>query len=259
MTDFTEADLRGSRFSDVHLGGAVFRTVTFEGARFSEVDLSGVRIRGAWLRDLELSGEVDGLTVNGVDVGPFVEAELGRRYPERVALRAGDADGFRRAWAILERSWEETVTRARGLPEELLHERVDDEWSFIETLRHLVFCTDAWLLRALLGHPSPYSPLDLPHDEMPDLPGVPRDRSARPSLDEVLALRADRVASVREVMAGLTDEWLQGRTEPVLEPGYPESESFPVRRCLQAVVDEESLHRQFAERDLAVLEQQRAG
>ena len=258
MTEFTEADLRGARFTDVHLGGAVFRTVTFEGARFREVDLSGVRVTGAWLRDLDLDGELDGLTVNGVDVGPFVEAELDRRYPERPAVRDGGAEDFRRACEINERAWEATMARVRRLPDAVLHERVDDEWSFIETLRHLVFCTDAWLLRAVLGDPSPYSPLGLPHDEMPDLPGVPRDRAARPTLDQVAAVRAERAASVREVLRGLTDEQLDAMTEPVLEPGYPESESFPVRRCLQAVLNEESLHRQFAERDLAVLEQ-RAG
>jgi hypothetical protein len=44
------------------------------------------------------------------------------------------------------------------------------------------------------------------------------------------------------------------RTEPVMEPGYPESESFAVRRCLQAIINEEWLHRQFAERDFDVLE-----
>ena len=92
------------------------------------------------------------------------------------------------------------------------------------------------------------------------IPGLGRRLGgARPSLEEVLALRADRAASVREVMAGLTDERLEGTTDPVLEPGYPESESFPVRRCLQAVVDEESLHRQFAERDLDALERRRTG
>jgi hypothetical protein len=32
---------------------------------------------------------------------------------------------------------------------------------------------------------------------MPDLPGVPRDRDARPSLDAVLELRRDRMATVR--------------------------------------------------------------
>ena len=73
---------------------------------------------------------------------------------------------------------------------------------------------------------------------MPDQPGVPRDRDARPSLDEVLALRADRMATVRRVLAGLTDEKLAGMTEPVTEPGYPGPESFTVRRCLQGILTE---------------------
>jgi hypothetical protein len=257
MADFTGTDLRGSRFVDVDLGGAVLRQVTLERARFANVDLTGAVIRGAWLKDVEIDGALEGLTVNGVDVGPLVEAELDRRYPDRVTLRATDADGFREAWAVVERSWVPTVERARRLPEHLLHERVDGEWSFIETLRHLLFCTDAWLRRALLGDPSPYHPLGLPHDEMPPIPGVPWDRDARPTLDEVLALRADRMAGVREVMARLTDDDVRGSTEPVLDPGYPESRSYPVIRCLRAVVVEEWEHRLFAERDLAVLERAR--
>ena len=137
---------------------------------------------------------------------------------------------------------------------ELLHERVDGEWSFIETLRHLVFATDAWVKRAILGEPSPWDPLDLPHDEMPDEPSVPRDRGARPSLDEVLALRADRMAIVRRVIADLTDEKLAGLTEPVQEPGYPAATSFAVRRCLLAILNEEWEHRLYAERDFDVLD-----
>jgi hypothetical protein len=89
---------------------------------------------------------------------------------------------------------------------------------------------------------------------MPDLPGVPRDRDARPSLDEMLALRADRMATVRHVLADLTDERLAGVTEPVMEPGYPEPESFAVRRCLQAILTEEWEHRLYAERDLDLLQ-----
>ena len=155
---------------------------------------------------MDISGGVENLRVNGVDVVPLVEAELNRRYPDRAKMRPADADGFREAWAILERLWPQTVERARGLAPELLHQQVDGEWSFIETLRHLVFATDAWVRRAILGEPSPWDPLDLPHDEMPDEPSVPRDRAARPSLDEVLALRADRMATVRQVLADLTDE-----------------------------------------------------
>jgi DinB superfamily/Pentapeptide repeats (8 copies) len=254
MADFTHADLSGACFEDVYLTGANFHDIDLTDARFHEVDLTGAMIRGAALVDVDISGEIDNLRVNGVDVVPLVEAELNRRYPDRVKMRPADAAGFREAWDVLERLWAQTVSRARGLAPDQLHERVDGEWSFIETLRHLVFATDAWVIRAILGKPAPWHPLDLPHDEMPDTPGVPRDRAARPSLSEVLALRADRMATVRQVFTGLTDEQLAGRTEPVMEPGYPESESFAVRRCLQAILNEEWMHRLYAERDLDILE-----
>ena len=254
MTDFMGMRLTGSRFEDVDLTDASFRDVALTNARFHLVDLSGVVIRGAEVVDVEISGEVENLRVNGVDVGPLVGAELNRRFPDRAKMRPADADGFREAWDILERLWPQTVDRARGLAPELLHERVDGEWSFIETLRHLVFATDAWVRRALLGDPSPWHPLDLPHDEMSDVQGVPRDLGARPTLGEALALRADRMATVRQVLADLTDQRLAGMTEAVLTPGYPESESFAVRRCLQAVLIEEWEHRLYAERDLDVLE-----
>jgi uncharacterized damage-inducible protein DinB len=168
-------------------------------------------------------------------------------------MRPIDAAGYREAWDVVERRWAGTVERARTLPPDQLHERVDGEWSFIETLRHLVFATDAWVCRALLGDPEPWDALDLPHDDMPDSPPVPRDRDARPSLDEVLALRADRMATVRRVVDGLTDERLAGETAPVLEPGYPEPESYAVSRVLRTVLSEEWHHRLYAERDLDAL------
>jgi hypothetical protein len=62
------------------------------------------------------------------------------------------------------------------------------------------------------------------------------------------------MTTVRQVVADLTDETLAGRTGPVLEPGYPEPESFAVRRCLQAILSEEWEHRLYAERDLDVIE-----
>ena len=84
--------------------------------------------------------------------------------------------------------------------------------------------------------------------------GIPCDREARPLLDEVLALRADRMATVRQVLADLTDDRLAGHTVPVTEPGYPEPVSFPVRRCLQAILNEEWEHRLYAERDFDLLQ-----
>jgi hypothetical protein len=89
---------------------------------------------------------------------------------------------------------------------------------------------------------------------MPATPGVPRDRDVRPSLDTVLALRRDRQSTVRQLLDGLTDEFLNSDTEPVEGPGWPESRSYPVRQCLLVVLNEEWVHRLFAERDLDILE-----
>jgi hypothetical protein len=254
MTEFTERDLSEARFEDVSLKGSSFSKVDLSDARFRNVDMRGASIRGALLVDVDLYGELRNVTVNGVDVVPLVEAELNRRYPDRAKMRPRDAAGFREAWTILERLWDETVARARSLPPELLHVRVDDEWSFIETLRHLVFATDAWINRALLGNPSPWDPLDLPFDEMPEIPGIPWDRAVRPGLDEVLTIRSERTATVRGVVESLTDDRLSEMTEPVAGPGYPESQSFSVRECLEVILSEEWEHRLYAERDLAVLE-----
>jgi len=210
-------------------------------------------MRGVELVNVDIHGEVENLTINGVDIGPLVNAELNRRYPDRAKMRPTDPAGFREGWDILERLWGGTVERARHLRPALLHESVDGEWSFIETLRHLVFATDSWIRRAILGDPAPWDPLDLPWDEMPDMLGVPRDRDARPSLDAVLELRRDRMSTVRQVIDRLTDESLDRHTKPVEAPGWPEPRSYPVRECLLIILNEEWEHRLYAERDLDAL------
>jgi DinB superfamily/Pentapeptide repeats (8 copies) len=258
MADFLDADLRGSRFEHVDLGGARFRDVDLSDAQLRGVLMRGVEMRGVELVNVDIHGEIEKLTINGVDVAPLVNAELDRRYPDRARMRPVDPAGFRQAWTILERLWDGTVERARRLPPQLLHESVDGEWSFIETLRHLVFATDSWVRRAILGDPSPWDPLGLPWDEMPDMPGVPRDREVRPSLEAVLELRRDRMSTVRQVIEGLTEESLGGSTEPVEGVGWPESRSYPVRECLLVILSEEWEHRLYAERDLNALETRRS-
>jgi uncharacterized damage-inducible protein DinB len=254
MAEFIHKDLRGSRFERVDLTGAEFRATDLSQARFRAVDFRDVVMTGVEMCDVRIDGEFKNLLINGVDVATLVEAELDRRDPDRVKMRPTEPAGFREAWDIVERLWHGTVERARGLDPELLHESVDGEWSFIETLRHLAFATDSWVRRGILGDPAPWDPLDLPWDEMPDTPGVPRDREVRPTLDEALALRHDRMATVRTVIDGLTDESLADRTEPVDGPGWPPPESFPVREVLLVVLNEEWHHRLFAERDLHALE-----
>ncbi|MDG4767989.1 hypothetical protein O7632_28425 [Solwaraspora sp. WMMD406] len=63
---FVDRDLRGARFDRSTLAGAVMRGV----------DVRGLDIDAPWLAD-------GALLVNGVDVVPFVEAELDRRFPGR--------------------------------------------------------------------------------------------------------------------------------------------------------------------------------
>lgn len=254
MTDNEFTNAPGEEFDRVEMNGARFRDVDLTGARFERVNLRGAVMRGVELGNVTISGDIENLVVNGVDVAPLVEAELDRRLPDRAKMRPSDAAGFREAWDILERLWDGTVARAQEMPPELLHERVDGEWSFIETLRHLVFATDSWVRRVILGDPKPWDALDLPFDQMRDIPGVPRDRDARPSLDVVLSLRKDRMATVRQVIDDLTDEKLHRQTKPVTERGWPESLSYPIRECLLCILNEEWQHRLYAERDLDILE-----
>ena len=255
MTDFTHENLSGARFEDVYLTGAYFHGVDLTGARFRLVDMTGVTIRGADLVDMEISGQIESLRINGVDVAPLVEAELDRRYPGRAKMRPSDAAGYREAWDVLEPLWQQTVARARDLDPELLHQRVDGEWSFVETLRHLVFATDRWAGYMILDKPVPYHPLGLPqpgYTTPADAAALGIDLGARPHLAEVVEARGIRMTMVRGIVDGLTDDDL-GRECPRLPaPEYPE-ETRSVGLCLGVVMREECEHRRYAVRDLVVL------
>lgn len=109
------AERRGSELVNIDLSGV----------RLRNVDLSGAKVMEATLVNARFSGLIDGLVINDVEVGPLIEAELDRRYPERLKLRPHDAAGTREAWAVVEGLWSASKQRAIGLPERLLYERVD--------------------------------------------------------------------------------------------------------------------------------------
>lgn len=251
------ADDDGARaFRGASFTGADFTGADFTGANFRDCDLRQVKITDSWLVDVSLSGLVGNLVVNDVDVTAFVEGELDRRHPERVQLREKrTAEDYRAMWDRIERLWAETVARAGRLPEPALHRRVDDEWSFVETLRHLVFATDRWAGYMILDKPVPYHPLGLPQPGYTpaDAAALGIDLDAHPPLAEVLEARGTRMTMVRGIVDGLTDDDL-GRECPRLPaPGYPE-EARSVGLCLGVVMKEECEHRRYAVRDLAALE-----
>jgi hypothetical protein len=260
--DPMEAQFGPHRFYAGEGGGSTqFRDARFDvadlrGARFTDCDLTGVTIRDGWLMNVSISGYLSDVTVNGVDVSDFVSAELDRRHPERVQFRAvEDADGFRAMWDTIERLWAEAGERAERLPAATLAEQVDEEWSFEQTLRHLVFITDAWASRTVLDDPMPYHPLGLPQSWYPaaDAAALGIDLTAQPSYDEIVTARADRMAVMQGIMTGLTNDSLGRLCQRSPAPGYPDEERT-VADCIGVVMDEEIEHYRFAVRDLAALE-----
>ncbi|MEV0614631.1 DinB family protein [Nonomuraea sp. NPDC050404] len=234
---------------------ASFTSSSLAGAKFRDCDLTGLKVVDSFLVDVNVSGIVGNFIVNDVDVTPYVEAELDRRNPERVQLREmRTPDDFRAMWATVERLWAETVARAERLPEARRHERFDDEWSFVETLRHLVFATDAWVSRTIFDEPLPFHPFGLTHTAYPPTKAseLGMDLAARPTYGEVMEVRAGRLALVRGVVDDLTDAELARPCTRPPAPGYPE-QPRSVGECLRVVMGEECEHRRYMERDLAAL------
>lgn len=233
---FTDRSLRGARFVRCDLSGAVLRAVVVADA---EID-------APWLLEGGSS-----LVVNGVDVTGFVDAELNRRLPGRAVRRADDPDGLRSAWSALEQAWQQVLQRVEGMPAGTVGVSVDGEWSFAQTLRHLVMATDTWLGRAVLRQEQPFHPIGQPNVEYEtDGNDMSVFATEKPSYDEVLAVRAERVAMVRDYLAGVTAEELEGTRQNPWAPEYPET----VVSCLHTILEEEWEHLRYAVRDLDAIE-----
>jgi hypothetical protein len=243
MSTFEGEDLRGVRYVDCQLDGSEFREVTLVGARFI----------GSVLIDVEIDALVQNVTVNGVDVVPLVEAELDRRHPERVALRPTDVAGVLAAIDVVDDFWAPTIDRVRALPENVRYERVHDEWSFVETLRHLIHVYDGWFGRAVLGEAEPYNPLGLTASFL-DPADFGIDPDLRPALDDVLAARRHRQQQLRDHVRALGDNDLTATIPAHGVLGFPPQEERSTLDCLRVIFDEEWAHHRFAVRDLTELE-----
>ncbi len=240
------SDLRGAEFVDADLRGA-----RFVGADLSGVVMRGVEVRGAEIDAPWLSNGESFFRVNGVDVIPLVEAELNRRFPGRADRRAEDPEGLRTAWAALERTWTATLERVAAMPPGTVDVSVGGEWSFAQTLRHLVLATDAWLGRAVLEIDQPFHPIGQAG------PGAEDDGldmsifvTARPSYAEVLEVRAGRVAMVRDLLATITPAELAATRKNPWDPACQET----TLSCLHVILEEEWEHHRYAVRDLDAME-----
>ena len=180
-------------------------------------------------------------------------AERGRLRAERDKLSATDPEGLADAWAMIEGQWTGTVARAKELPETVLHEQVDGEWSFVQTQRHLVLATDCWLRRMVKGIARPYHPWGLGGSWLTSPRRWGLDPDAGPSLDQVLEVRRERMDEVDEVISGATAEELERNCVPPDSPGHPRKE-HSVLKCLHVILKEEWQHHRYVVRDLAVLE-----
>jgi hypothetical protein len=227
------------------LAGAVFWGADLRGARFRDVNLTDAKISHAWLVNVDIDALIDRVVINGVDVTAYVN-ERDPWYPLRAMLRPSDPQGMRAAWAALEDAWAKTAARANALPVDAVHQSVDGEWSFVQTLRHLVFAMDKWFTAPVLGQP--FHPIGLPNSGSVSFPWPGLDYDLAPSVAEVLAVRADRAGRLRDYLASVaTTEFT--RPVEVLENG-----TNPLQECIFTVFEEEFWHNRYAERDVALLE-----
>jgi hypothetical protein len=228
------------------------------GAEFRECDLTGARLIGVVMQDAAIDGLVTNLVVNGVEVTAYVEAELDRRHPVRLLLRSDDVADLRAGWRQLRADWVATVERMRRTPG-VEHRSVNDEWSAVQTLRHLVFVHDSWFRRCCLGSTEPFTPMGL---GPPFAPGQEQglDVSADPSLDEVIAVRDAQAAELGAWLDVATPEQLAAPA-PIPDDGRwpPYANGRSVRQCLGTVLNETFEHHGFCVRDLDLIEVQAAG
>jgi len=227
------------------LAGAVFWGADLRGAQFRDVDLSETTITHSRLVDVTIDAYVERVVINGVDVTAFVNAG-DEWYPLRARLRPVDPAAMRATWEALEAEWARTIEQARALPEPALHESVGGEWSFVQTLRHVVFAIDKWATVPLLG--GTFHPIGLPNSGSVDFPWPDLDPSVRPSPDEGLTVLRDRFGRVRRYLEDVRVEVL-GDVVDILENG-----PNPTIECLFTVFEEAFWHNRYARRDLAALD-----
>lgn len=231
-------------FEDRDLSGAVFWGVYLRDARFRDVDFTGVRTHHVLLRDVEFDGSIDKLVINGVDVTDYVNRH-DPWQPLRGMTEPATADEIRQSLDGFTKAWDDLIAYARALPSQRLTVSVDGEWSFVQTLRHLLFVADKWILGPLTDQA--WSPLGLPNTGSVDFgwPGI--DPTLDPAIAEVLAVRSAHADAISSLAASVEDGRLVEEVT-VLENG-----TVTVLDCWHTLFEEAFEHLRYARRDLSRL------
>lgn len=228
-------------FNNQDLTEAVFWGVDLSRAHFRDVNLTGATMKNVWFVDADIDGLIERLVINGVDVTDHINAN-DPWQPLRGMLRPTDHAGILATWHELDRIWAPLLERARLLNDAERTASVNGEWSFIQTLRHLVFAIDKWFTVPL--DQGAFDPIGLPNSNSGDFawPGLAAD--ADPSFDDILAVRVQRWTRFRNFLESLTTDDIFRAVE-ILENG-----SATVIDCIYTVFEEEFEHHRYAVRDL---------
>ena len=231
-------------------GATVVRT-SFRGAIRRSCDVSGVTMRSVDVGGLDIDSHdlfFGSLIVNGVDVVPFVDAELNRRFPGRELHKAQTPEGLRDGWVAVQAAWETTVTNT---PPGLVDAHADDEWSLAQTLRHLVLATDAWLRGGIMRMEQPFHEIGMIFSGAAEM-GFDMSffQSDAPAFEDILVVRAERQQLVTDFLSTATPELLaEERDNP-----WGGGDWHPtVGDCVRVILEEEWAHLRYVRRDLALL------
>ncbi|GAC1595237.1 MAG: DinB family protein [Acidimicrobiales bacterium] len=229
------------QFEFQDLSDAVFWGVDLRGASFRDVDLAGARITHARLTDVAIDAVIERLVVNGVDVTTYVNERDGW-FPLRTHVHPTEPDRMRDGWVVYLDAWNGVIERARSLTDPQRHTSIGGEWSFVQTLRHLVFGTDKWFTVPILG--GTFHPMGLPNSGSADFgwPGI--DNSVTPTFEEACAAWKKRWNRLGEYLGDVGPSALEAQVV-VLENGATE-----VHDCIGVVFEEHFEHLRYAARDL---------
>jgi len=144
-----------------------------------------------------------------------------------------------------------TTRRLLSFTEDERQQRVNDEWSAVESLRHLVLVVDLWLSKVILGEPDPFDPIALPPTFMPPklFPGSSIDPDAHPSFEDASDVLRGRMIRLHHYVDALTPDELARSVE---------AHAGTVGGALDVLFNELHAHDRFINRDLDHLEAARS-